>query len=592
MSSQAKRFKIRHLWYWGMGFLAFLWVLLRTGTKPSRIAYPCQQAAMPLALAWSLAMIGFVSGGLFLRRFTRASAVLAVFAGTVWLSGSMPDFSSAHGSAVTSLPVWQVPNPLSKVVVMDSLPHTSGSLAAGDSTVPNSFLHDPAVDTLLLMLAAQGVYLHQTAAHPNGIVHTNDVVVIKGNFQWTSRNTTSSDRIKGLIWQILNHPDGFSGEILVCDNTQDIGTGINDNDNNSEDPNQSIVDVVNTFHAKGHPVSCLDWKSFWSVVAQEYSSGDYSNGYVYDSSTKISYPKFRSPSGRSFISLRRGVWDSVSATYDPSRLCIIDFPVLKAHSMAGATIAVKNWVGVLTTAYAAERYGSWSAMHSTYFFGSYALVARVLAATFPRLTIVDAAWTTADGPSNLQWVQNTRMLLASTDPVAASWYAAKFILTPIARYPNNTNPDRQGSPYKSCLDNWTSYLSDSAGFPCTKDSTRISVYDRGVLTQVSEHSGHGVADGFELYQNYPNPFNPTTTIKYSIPFPGPGRANGRGGEGSFVSLRVLDILGREVVTLVNEEMKPGKYERTWDASGMASGVYFYRLQAGDLVASRKLLLLK
>lgn len=364
---------------------------------------------------------------------------------------------------------------------MDSIPRTSGSLAAGNASVPDSCLPDPAIDTLLMMMAKKGILLHKTITHPNGIVGADNVVIIKGNFQWTSRNTTSTDRIKGLIWQILNHPDGFTGEILVCDNTQDIGTGINQRDNNSEDTAQSIPDVVNTFFAKGYPVYYLDWNYIWDDIANEYSTGDYNNGYVYESSTKISYPKFRSPSGNYYISLRYGLWDSLSQVYDSSRLCIIDFPVLKAHSMAGATIAVKNWIGMLTTAYSSERYGGSSPMHYTYFFGTYALVARVMAVTFPKLSIVDAAWTTTYGPSNLTWIQNTKMLLASTDPVAVSWYAAKFILTPIARYPDQTNPDLPGGSYSTKLINWTTYLHDVAGFPCTKDSSEISVYDRRIL---------------------------------------------------------------------------------------------------------------
>jgi len=347
---------------------------------------------------------------------------------------------------------------------------------------------------MLLLMETKDIYLHQTAEHPSGIVGTDNIVVIKGNFQWNSRNTTSTDRVKGLIWQILNHPEGFSGEIVVCDNTQDIGTGINENDNNSEDTDQSIPDVVNTFYAKGYPVYYLDWAYIWSVVAAEYSEGDYNDGYVYETDTKISYPKFRSPSDHYYISLRYGVWDSVSAEYDSSRLCVVDFPVLKAHSWAGATIAVKNWIGVLTTAHALERYGGFNQMHNDYFFSTYALVARVMTATYPRLTIVDAAWTTTYGPNNLYWVENTNMLAASTDPVAVSWYAAKFILTPIARYPNQTNPDLPGGTYANILPRWTTFLADSAGFPCTKDSSEISVYGRRLLGPRGDANGDGVID--------------------------------------------------------------------------------------------------
>jgi hypothetical protein len=117
--------------------------------------------------------------------------------------------------------------------------------------------------------------------------------------------------------------------------------------------------------------------------------------------------------------------------------------------------------------------------------------------------------------------------------------------------------------------------------------------------------GEGKLPGmYELSQNYPNPFNPTTTMQYSLPSQGTSQAKGRVGVGSqHVTLKVYDVLGREVRTLVNEELKAGNYETTFDATGLASGVYFYRLQArpssssvggqsGEFVPTRRLLLLK
>ena len=91
---------------------------------------------------------------------------------------------------------------------------------------------------------------------------------------------------------------------------------------------------------------------------------------------------------------------------------------------------------------------------------------------------------------------------------------------------------------------------------------------------------HGVPSCFVLHQNFPNPFNPATTIGFSLP------------SKSFVSLRVMDVLGREVSCLVSGEMSAGSYTRQWNAAGMASGVYFYRLQAGSRVETKKLLLLR
>lgn len=580
MQSHTKHLKIRRWWYWIVGFMAFLWVLLRSGTNPKRLSYPCQRAAMPVAANWLLAVIAFFGGGLLLRRFMKFCGAAILIVGIIWLTGALPEFTRPEVNSIMSLPIWEVDDPISTVFVMDSIPPTTGSLAAGDTTVPDEYLSDPAIDTLFMMMETQDIFLHETATQPSGIVGADNIVIIKGNFQWNSRNTTSTDRVKGLIWQILKHPDGFSGEIIVCDNTQDIGTGINEDDNNSEDTDQSILDVVSTFYAKGYPVYCLDWKSIWNTVASEYSDGDYDDGYVYENSTKISYPKFRSPSNDYYISLRYGIWDSVSAVYDSSRLCIIDFPVLKAHGMAGATIAVKNWIGVLTTADRDARYGGWNPMHYTYFFGTYALVARVMAVTFPKLTIVDAAWTTTQGPSNLNWLVNTKMLVASTDPVAPSWYAAKFILTPIARYPNDTDPDLPGSDYNTHLGRWTIFLADSAGFRCTKDSSKISVYDRRVLSSIEDNMEAQIIRDFQLYQSYPNPFNPITQIKYDLP------------RDCRVRLEVYNLVGQKVATLVDSNQKAGDKTARWYAGSLSSGIYFYRLKAGDFVQTKKMVLIR
>jgi hypothetical protein len=85
---------------------------------------------------------------------------------------------------------------------------------------------------------------------------------------------------------------------------------------------------------------------------------------------------------------------------------------------------------------------------------------------------------------------------------------------------------------------------------------------------------------FALDQNYPNPFNPSTRIKFQVPSSG------------FMSLKMYDVLGREVATLVNEELKAGSHEATFDATGLASGVYYYQLRAGEFTQTKRLLLLR
>ena len=85
---------------------------------------------------------------------------------------------------------------------------------------------------------------------------------------------------------------------------------------------------------------------------------------------------------------------------------------------------------------------------------------------------------------------------------------------------------------------------------------------------------------FELHQNYPNPFNPSTVISYQLPI------------NSSVNLKVYNLLGQEVATLVNEQKKPGNYEVSFNGSNLASGVYIYRLEAGTFTALKKLMLVK
>jgi phosphatidylserine/phosphatidylglycerophosphate/cardiolipin synthase-like enzyme len=113
----------------------------------------------------------------------------------------------------------------------------------------------------------------------------------------------------------------------------------------------------------------------------------------------------------------------------------------------------------------------------------------------------------------------------------------------------------------------------------------------GIITDV-EGQKRDIPASYELSQNYPNPFNSETNIRYSTP-PHSSPYQGEGErEGSFVSLKVYDILGREVAILVDEIKPAGTYTLTWNASHVSSGVYFYRLQNQNILLSRKMLILK
>jgi hypothetical protein len=93
---------------------------------------------------------------------------------------------------------------------------------------------------------------------------------------------------------------------------------------------------------------------------------------------------------------------------------------------------------------------------------------------------------------------------------------------------------------------------------------------------------------FNLSQNYPNPFNPSTKIKFTIPASTKSSSNER----TLVKLVVYDVLGNAIATIVNEEKTAGAYEVNFDAAALSSGIYFYKLQAGNFIETKKMVLLR
>ncbi|GBD87459.1 malto-oligosyltrehalose trehalohydrolase [bacterium BMS3Abin03] len=110
-------------------------------------------------------------------------------------------------------------------------------------------------------------------------------------------------------------------------------------------------------------------------------------------------------------------------------------------------------------------------------------------------------------------------------------------------------------------------------------TVKLPAPEEGILSGIEGASGETVTD-YRLEQNYPNPFNPSTTIKFDV------------ADFGLVNLKVYDVLGNEVATLINKELPAGNYRVTFDASQLASGVYIYRLRAGGFIVSKKMILLK
>ena len=106
------------------------------------------------------------------------------------------------------------------------------------------------------------------------------------------------------------------------------------------------------------------------------------------------------------------------------------------------------------------------------------------------------------------------------------------------------------------------------------------LYKSNNIIDAIEKPTKALPDKFFISQNYPNPFNPSTIINYQIP------------KSTLVTLKVYDILGREVTTLVNEEKPAGNYEINFNGSRLSSGIYFYRIQVGGYTSIKKMILLK
>lgn len=404
------------------GVLALAWLVLRTGTKPSRLAYPCQQAALTTAAAaFGVPFVSMVitARGRLVRLLHTGRGIVAVTGclavGAVVLALAAPDVSYEG--------MFMEP-PAGYRAQVFLVNHANGPVAG----------RFPGVDKLVSVMGSNGLKLHRSTivsptAGPDGLIGADDVVLLKVNSQWPERGGTNTDVLRGVIRQIVEHPDGFSGEVVVADNGQSLGSLTRDN-NNAEDITQSPQDVVNDFAAEGWHVSTMLWDTIRNRSASEYAAGDMIDGYVvsstYDAETNLreSYPKFQTAYGE-YVSYKQGVWSTSTQSYDADKLDVINMPVLKTHSIYGITASVKNHMGVVSQSLASESHGAVARG------GLGSMLADVRC---PDLTIMDAIWVMARpgyGPS-ASYADATRrdQLLASQDPVALDMWAATNIMIP------------------------------------------------------------------------------------------------------------------------------------------------------------------
>lgn len=472
-----------------IGLFSFIWLLLRTGTKPSRIVYPCQRAAAQNSYLWlSIYFIPLLhklvqkmSGKISFKRFLPLFFVALVILGAVLWNMYEQKWSRMEIREVGL----KISGKLAKF-------EPSSSIFVVNGTRGN----DGGIHKLIELMGENGLLFYKSSENGknkglNGLIARDDVILIKINSQWDQRGGTNTDLLKALIQAILDHPDGFIGEIVVADNGQaqygPLGNGgsFTWSKNNAEDSSQSVQKVVDFFAEKGYKVSTYLWDAITTKHVKEYFDGDMEDGYIINTTRNsrtgimVSYPKFRTKFG-TYISFKYGIWNNVTKAYNNEKLKVINFPVLKSHSVYGVTACIKHYMGVVSDKLTAALNAR---AHDTVDEGG--MGTEMAETRFPTLNIIDAIWINAvprGGPATpYEEATRVNIIAASIDPVALDYWAAKYILLEVAKIKgysdvSSMDPDntRNGS-----FGHWLRLSMEElkrAGYQVTVDEDYINVY--------------------------------------------------------------------------------------------------------------------
>ena len=294
------------------------------------------------------------------------------------------------------------------------------------------------IERLLPLMGNHGLKFYRSSTEtvlsgPLGLIAPDDVVLVKVNAQWKYRGCTNSDLIRGLIQRILDHPDGFTGEVVIFENGQGRGSlncdntgsgypdgGVHANANNE---NHSFLYLVNSVF-KNPRVSDYLLDPIRNVFIG--SSDHVTDGYRIFGN--VSYPCFTTAGGHR-VELAKGIWDESGYKQN---LKLINVPVLKHHDTGGSeiTASLKHVYGILSMSDGNSSFRHYGGLGETC--GKMMVSVRT-----PVLNIIDATWVSHSALAGYPATATARanQILASQDPVALDYWAAKYILYPIS---NNT----------------------------------------------------------------------------------------------------------------------------------------------------------
>ena len=630
-----------------IGLLALGWIVFRVATKPSRIAYPCVRTAMPLASSFIVYLL-FVGAslGLWMKARKRQTITAMILTSVLAFTGLFLSYTFVNRPATaveSQLPTLHLNanEPIGTAVGIfpGRVVWVHRPEATRDSCVPTSVGHEwfrpesynqRVVDTMVSAAirrltgtstdsaAWSSIFLYHNATRGKGAVEyaAGEKVFIKTNAtsSWSGqfRTTDLSYNTSASYYAVSETSPGVVLSVL----RQLVNVvGVAQSDIYVGDPMKHIYKhCYDLWHAEFPDVHYLDTDGYTNLGREKALRSSTAWIHYSDKGTVL---KAGGTTGAAVTK------DSLYAIFENAEY-LLNIPMLKGHKRAGVTMFAKNHFGSHTRPGASQLHGGLVAPNeypNSPYRGDYGmyrvqvdLMGHQLLGRRNLFYLMDALWATdwelhiplkwKMAPFNDDWMSS---VFASFDPVAIESVGYDFLRSEF------TAARGAGTyPQLNAVDDYLHQAADSANWPVgirydpENDGTVIASlgthehWNDSQLMQYSRNLGTGegielvgeeattsanevrpaIASQMMLDQNYPNPFNPKTRISSQLSVAGN------------VRLVIYDVLGQEVAVLVNERREAGRYQDTFDGSGLASGIYVYCLSVGGFVEARTMLLLR
>ncbi len=636
-----------------IGFAALIWILIRVIPKPSRVNYPCIKAATPLASGFLIYFATLIASAFAFMRTKRTIYLAPYFVSICLVFFGFSDSSNLNKSMgdpgypmPSSVHVANKPIGEAKGIFPGRVVWVYDPGATNEDCKPNEVGHawwmpennNQDIIDGMVSKAIQNLTGQTTDEDSwNAIFKFHNNTRGKGSVPYKSGEK---------IFIKINNVSGWGGNF----STKDLSVVANGSYGIAETSPEIILSVlrqlVNVVGVEQSDIYVGDpmrntYKHCYDMWHSEFADVHYMS---HDNYTKLgreqivadTVPKiFYSDKG---TVLRDNVWDTNRLGGDPitsdclytafeNAEYILNIPILKGHKRAGITMFAKNHFGSQTRESAAHLHmGLVDPIEIQYDnsrrdYGMYRVQVDIMASRNlggkTLFYLMDALWPADQEisypkkfsmpPFNNDWMSS---VFASLDPVAIESVGYDFLRSEFTA--TRSIKDGAGTyTQKPAADDYLHQAADSSQWPAgiKYDPDNDGQYfaslgvhehwDNEIDKQYSRNLGTGdgielikvmnytdvkneniIPKDFQLTQNYPNPFNPSTVITYTLPKAG------------HVTLKVYNELGQEVATLVNGYASASTYKVTFNASALASGVYIYSLKAGELHASKKMILQK